>query len=359
MTTKIQFFFFFFLVLFNMSTATAQGTAVLDAPKFSLLDGGVDSPATIFKKLNQSDVLKITIETDLDNLIQNKKRDDYQKATLTFMSEDSLEQHDIKLRPRGKFRRRTCDFPPLKIKFNKSELAEKGIATVHKSLKLVTHCMEDKGGEQALLKEFVAYKMYNKITDASFKVQLVEITFVNSAKDTSDQVKYGFIIEDTNEMAERIDGVEVENCYNITLDSISERYSNMIPMFQYMIGNLDWRPKMLQNIKVVDKKNGERIMVPYDFDFSGLVNASYAIRNVDYNQTDILQRIYVNKVDDMAELASTIKFFQLHKEEILQCIKDCEQLTKRNRKEMTRYINDFYRTLDNETLAKEAFLKQM
>ncbi len=359
MTKKIHFFLFFFLTFFQNTITSGQGTALSkqDFQDFSLLNSGLENSKTIFSLLNQSDLLKVTIETDLDYLIENKNKDEYQGAKLTFKSNNGLEQHDVKIKPRGRFRRKNCDFPPLKIKFNKSELKERGISTSHKSLKLVTHCMDEGTAEQTLLKEYIAYKLYNNLTKSSFNVQLVQITYVNSAKDTLDNVKYGFIIENTDEMAERIGGVEVEDCYNITLDSISKRYRHLIPMFQYMISNMDWRPEMLQNVKVVEVDNGERIIVPYDFDFSGLVNAPYAIPNIDYQQANIQDRIYMNKVDDIAELKSTIRFFQIHKAEMIQIIKECELLSKKNRRKMVNYIQDFYRTLDSKVLSTEAFVK--
>ncbi len=358
MTKKIQIFAFFFLSILTITSASAQGlTSVKDYSGFPLLDGGVESAKTIFKTMNDTDLLKVTLTTDLDHLIENKKKDDYQEATLTIDSGDGLELHNVKVKPRGKFRRSTCDFPPLKIKFKKEGLKEKGISTSHKSLKLVTHCMDNPDAEQTILKEYIAYKMYNQLTDASFKVQLVEVTYVNSAKDTLDNVKYGFIIENTNEMAERNEGTEVENLYNLTLDSINTKYSHLIPMFQYMISNMDWRPKMLQNVKFIDKENGDRIMVPYDFDFSGLVNAPYAIPNQDFKQSDVQERIYMNRVEDIKELMPTIKYFTAKKEDIMNTIKQCDKLSKKNRKEMVRYVNDFYETLNDPSTRYGAFVK--
>ncbi|MFT5166372.1 MAG: hypothetical protein ACI8P3_001603 [Saprospiraceae bacterium] len=358
MKKQFQIFIFSFLTIIQISTSVAQGTSVInDYPDFSATEGGVDSPATIFNTLRQANLLKITIDTDLDNLIDNRKKDDYQDAELTIFSKDGPEQHKVRLKPRGKFRRRTCDFPPLKVKFNKSELAERGISTSHKSLKLVTHCMDDEVSQQSVLKEYAAYKMYNEITEASFNIQLVEITYKNSAKNTEEDVKYGFFIEDTGEIVDRIGGGVVEERYNISLDSISKRYSHLIPMFQFMIANMDWRPRMLQNIKVIKKENGERIMIPYDFDFSGLVDASYAVPNIDFKQTDIRQRLYMNKVDNLNELAPTIRFFQLHKAEVIKCISDCQYLTKKNRKNLTKYINAFFTIINSDELATAAFVK--
>ncbi len=350
----IRSFALLFLSLFTFIYSSQGAENALSNPA---TDGGVESALTIFKTLSQDDVLRLTIETDLDHLIENKYRNDYQEAKLTVNGIDSSIEHRVKIKPRGKFRRKTCDFPPLKIKFGKSELEDKGLSTAHKSLKLVTHCMEDEDAEQRIIKEYLAYKIYNQLTEASYKVQLVEITYINSVKDSIADVKYGFLIENTDEMAERINGEEIENCYNITLDSINKRYSHIIPMFQYMISNMDWRPQMLQNVKVVDKENGDRIMIPYDFDFSGLVDAPYARPSADFQQSDVRERIYMHKVADLNELEPTIRYFKSHKKEIFHIIKSCEHLSKKNRRKMVNYINGFYQTLESPLLCEIAFVK--
>lgn len=358
MTKKIQFFAFFILTILNLNSVTSQGTTALNKfSDFSLIDGGVESVQTIFKTMNQDDLLKITIESDIDNLLENKLKDDYQDAKLSIASSDGVELHDVSIKPRGKFRRRTCEFPPIKIKFKKSGLKEKGISTSHKSLKLVTHCMETEEAQQTILKEYLAYKMYNVLTDASFKVQLVEITYVNAGKGLEDQVKYGFIIENTDEMAERIGGLELEDRYNLSLDSIQGQYRHIIPMFQYMISNMDWRPHSMQNLKLVEKENGDKLLVPYDFDFSGLVDAPYSRPDVDYHQTSVKQRIYRNRVDDLKTLMPTIKYFQIHKNEIYKTVKDCDRLSKKNRRKMISFLNDFYYTLSDKSFAEDAFVK--
>ena len=48
-------------------------------------------------------------------------------------------------------------------------------------------------------------------------------------------------------------------------------------MFEYMIGNTDWEIAMLRNVRLVKApESGKTLLVPYDFDFSGLVSAPYS-----------------------------------------------------------------------------------
>lgn len=358
-----QFIFSIVLLFFTLQTnySFAQGaTSAVSVKPVSLVDtdGGIVSGNTIFQNLGKKDLLRISIRTDINYLIENKIKDEYQKAQFTIEDEAGGETFPIKIKPRGRFRRMNCAFPPLKVKFGKEDLSERGISTKHKSLKLVTHCLEDESASQNVIKEYLAYKMYNVLTDVSFNVQLVEVTYIDSNDETQSITNYGFLIEDTDELAERNGGKEIENAYNITLDDVKKSYAHLVPMFQYMIANMDWRPQMLQNVKVIETADEERIIVPYDFDFSGLVEAPYAIPSVDYQQTDIRQRIYMNKVDDLEELDKTIHYFKANKKKILSVIEDCERLTKDNKKSMVKYIKEFYRTIENPLKSYEAFVNQ-
>lgn len=358
MTKQFIFSLVLLLLTFQSNSLLAQSsTSAIELEPVSIYNGGVPAVNTIFKNLEQQELLQIVIEMDINHLIENKIKDEYQEASLTINNELNAETYPIKVKPRGRFRRMNCDFPPLKVKFQKGDLKERGIATKHKSLKLVTHCLEDESAGQNVIKEYLAYKMYNTLTEVSFNVQLVEVTYVDINDESMSITNYGFLIEDTDEMAERIGGTEVENAYNTTLADIQKSYSHMVPMFQYMIANMDWKPEMLQNVKIIEKNTGERIIVPYDFDFSGLVEAPYAIPSVDYQQQNIRQRIYMNKVDNLDELEATIKYFKIHKKEVINTIVNCEFLTKENKRSMVKYIKEFYRTLESSSQCLEAFVK--
>jgi hypothetical protein len=355
-----QFIFSIVLLLLTLQNnpSFAQSTAsAVPVKAVSLNDSGKVSANTIFKKLRQEEVLQITIQTDFNYLIENKIKDDYQDASLTIINAaNGNETFDIEVKPRGKFRRMNCAFPPLKVKFDKNDLSERGIATKHKSLKLVTHCLEDEAASQNVIEEYLAYKMYNALTDISFNVQLVQVTYVDTNDETQTIKNFGFLIEDIDELAERVGCKELDNAYNITMEDIKKSYKHLVPMFQYMIANMDWRPQMLQNVKVIENTDGDRFIIPYDFDFSGVVDAPYARPSVDHQQTEIRQRIYLSKVNDLEELDSTIHYFKVHKDDILNVIKSCEMLTKENKKSMVKYIKEFYDTLESPIKSLEAFV---
>jgi len=84
----------------------------------------------------------IIIETDLDSLINYRNRNTYQPAVFSHGDGyGNLFIHNIRLKPRGKFRRKICDFPMIKIDFSKKDLKKRRYKKFD-DYKLVTHCMD-------------------------------------------------------------------------------------------------------------------------------------------------------------------------------------------------------------------------
>ena len=283
--------------LFVVSILSAQGSfaSTTVKPDSSILP---ENSKSIFDELKGEEELKITLESNFTKLVETKNDDKYQPAILSYINEEGFQiQTALKIKARGKFRRRVCDFPPIKLKFYKDDLSDAGFSTSYKSIKLVTHCMDSEEDKQNVIKEYLAYKLLNQLTSESFEVKLVEITYVDYSTDEEPIVRYGFLIENTKEMSDRLVGDEIEK-YNMELKALNSNDRMIFSMFQFMIGNTDWKTNIMHNIKIVESDDDKEIMmVPYDFDFAGLVNASYAKPNPDYSQVSVRQRIYMDKVN--------------------------------------------------------------
>lgn len=306
-----------------------------------------DAPSTLFEYMDQPEILKVTLEMDIETLLDNKKTNDFLPATFSFQnSQGQLSNWDIEVRVRGRFRRMSCEFPPLKLKFPKAEMKAEGFGK-HNDVKLVTHCADSKEGEENLFREYLAYKMYAQLTDVSFRVQLIDITYIdsNTGAETS---TYGILIEDADEMAERLNAKECEDCFGMTGAQIDRSNVQIHDLFQYMIGNTDWSVKMVRNMKILKPANGEgqKMIAPYDFDFSGLVNAAYAKPNVDLQQEDIRDRIYIGSNWTAEEWQETIALFQSKRQSFMSLVDNFEQISNKAKKDIKKYLNGFYEELD-------------
>ena len=135
-----------------------------------------------------------------------------------------------------------------------------------------------------MLKEYAAYRLYNQLTDNSLRVRLARIRYVDAGKLVDDRM--GFFIEDIDDAASRL-GKKRIAAASISASALNRDEAARFTLFQFMIGNLDWDmtrgPKpdeCCHNSRLLgpSREARERITpVPYDFDYSGLVNAPYAV----------------------------------------------------------------------------------
>ncbi|MCJ7592585.1 MAG: hypothetical protein MUO51_14665, partial [Woeseiaceae bacterium] len=117
-------------------------------------------------------VLEISIVGPLSSLIDEKKN----REELPFVLRANDNEFPIKVRVRGKSRMRVCDFPPLRINFSDDTTKQTVFADQDK-LKLVTHCRNGASDQADVLKEYAAYRIFNLISDVSYKVRLARITY--------------------------------------------------------------------------------------------------------------------------------------------------------------------------------------
>jgi len=302
------------------------------------------STKTVFDWMSTAgDVLEVTLESDWSNLIENRKVEMSSPASLTFEDATGTSHKlEIDVALRGKFRRRVCAFPPIKLKFSKKDLRKRGLGD-HNDIKLVTHCLGDKkAGNENVLKEYLTYKMYNELTPNSLRVKLIKITYVDTAKKLPKTKRYAFIIEDTDEMAERLGGTECD-CMYPDVAKVNEQMIAKMSMFQYLVGNEDWNLPMGRNLKYVIRTGGQHaIPVAYDFDFSGLVNTSYALPNVDYKLGSIQDRIYLGHPASDEIMEKAIKDIQVKRTDFINVIESFELLSGKTKKEMIAYMDSCY-----------------
>ncbi|MDF1697405.1 MAG: hypothetical protein P1U56_16295 [Saprospiraceae bacterium] len=313
-------------------------------------------PFSIFDEMNYQEVLKITIDVDLGNLLKDIRSPENYKAKLKFNDADGkLQVWDMKLALRGKFRRVKCSkMPPLKLKFKKKDLESKDLSTVN-DLKLVTQCVEDKREAKALLlKEYLAYKIYNQLTDISYRVQLVEVTFHDTETGKREK-QWAFLIEDTAQLRERLLAKKCNDCLYQNMEAFEQETFKLMSVFLYMIGNSDWSAMVGQNTKLIKTKD-HILVIPYDFDFSGMVDAPYASVNPNFHLTSRKDRVYLGFEEHLEDITSTFQYFLSKKEEILNLVKKFKLLNKRERRAITKYLETFFEE-DQNFKTKETYLE--
>ena len=301
---------------------------------------------TIFDELYKGEgPIRITITTDLETLINERRGEDAQPAMLSFSTPDKREhQLEMEVSSRGKFRRRRCDFPPLRLAFSRKHLEEQGFDRSFRKLKLVTHCLEDRRiSQDNIVKEHLIYEMYRELTGYSFRARLARIDYRDTEKKLSRIRRYGIFLEEIEELGQRFGLEECNNCYGVDPDQLDAATENLMCVFQYMIGNTDWDINMVRNIKLLMPADSSRfIPVPYDFDFAGFVSPPYAVPNADYGLTSLKQRVFLGRQLAWQDLAHTLEQFVAKKPQIMSMVRHAKLLSSPARQECLAYLHSFY-----------------
>lgn len=341
---------------------TVVGTAL-----FLLFSAASAQEARSPDPLYQStEMLDVRIVAPLKTLLHERPNDSELPATLQYTDADGQSvEFDIKIRTRGRFRRQkdVCSFPPMRLNFKKSET--KG-TLFHKQnkVKLVTHCENNTKYEQVILREYTAYRILNALTDTSFRVRLLRITYVDSEGKKRDDVSHGFIIEHRDRLAKRLEKNHLE-IPRTKPSSLDPGYTNLVSMFHYLIGNTDFSPVKAApgenccHNHVLFGNEGESIWsVPYDFDQAGLVDAPHAGPNERFKLRSVKQRLYRGRCVNNGQLDDTIAHFNAKQGDIMAVLAEVEDADKRSVKTMSKFVERFYDTLDSERRVKGEFLKK-
>lgn len=306
---------------------------------------------SIFDQLGFNEIVHVNLAVDWDALTANIRNEAKHQALFSYEDEaGENQQWNIQVKLRGKFRRMNCSkTPPMKFYFDKSDLKAAGLAK-YNDMKLVNYCLEDAiEAKKLLVKEFMTYKLYNELAKESYRVQMLKITF----RDTKSRRKirqWAFLIEDTAQVRARVGAKKFKskktgNFYQFNHKSISK-----VALFQYMVGNSDWKLMAQKNVKFILKK-GEIIAIPYDFDFTGLVNPSYGVPNPDFELKSMTERVYLDTIVPLSQV--DIDFYIKRKAHLMNIIQDSHFVKRQVEKEMIKYLESFFQDLTIERIATD------
>ncbi len=325
--------FSLFLGVAGITRAQTEAPVATD-PKVSIFD-------RIFAA--ETNVLDMEFATDLRQLIKGKYEEEYQPATLRWTgAQGQAQEWQVEIRARGNARKQICYFPPFKVKFDKDDLRAAEIDPEFNDLKVVWLCKSGTLYENYLLKEYLVYRMYNLISPNSLRVKLIRMRVVDeSEKDQDEDVRWAFMIEPAEELADRMGGRLMESNPK-TLDHVDETAYLRFAIFQYMIGNTDWAWGNGHNMEYIALPPPEEMQpIAYDFDYSGVVNTTYAVPHSSLPIDNVRQRYYRGKPCTADQLEAIRLEFMEKMPEILALCDSFSELDAKQRKGMRSYLVQF------------------
>ena len=308
-----------------------------------------------YKELFSSDeVLDLTLTFDEKEVYNDLEERDYHGATLAWTDESGTKTElKVRLKTRGKTRamKATCRIPPMYLSFKGAETKDTPFHK-QKKVKLVTHCKNSKSFKEYVKKEYLAYRLYNLVSEYGLQVRLCRITYVDMKKPEDQSTHYGFLLEDIDDLAKRNDMKEYDGLIR-NQEALDKDNLDKLTLFQYMIGNLDWSVPERHNVKIMLAEDGSLpVAVPYDFDYSGLVDAPYAVPPEGIDIPGVKTRVFWGLCRDEG-YTSTIQFYKSIQPKILEEVKNADYMDEKSRTEVQSYLAEFYADINNPNTVKK------
>lgn len=257
----------------------------------------------------------------------------------------------VTVRAGGRSRRRVCEFLPLRLEFDEagsgSAAGRDRVLSGHELLYLTTQCKDTRRSSADLVEEYLAYRILNTITERSYRVRLLQITYVDTRQDDALTTHYAFVTESQHALAQRLGG-EVLETIALPKQRLNEEHAAMIYIFQYLIGNTDWSLVAANGDKTCCH-NGQLIgmgaaifYVPFDFDMAGLVNPPYARPDRSLRIKNVTDRLYRGYCGPADALAGALKHIVDRREAIISLYRDSEALSPRVRDRGIDFLDRFF-----------------
>ncbi len=319
-------------------------------------------PEKEFPLFQSDEILNIILYcTDLKLVLRDNGKEPEEHEALLSVIDKNGEPSDfqVKIQTRGDFRKKSgnCGFPPLRVNFDKDQV-ENTLFENQNKLKLVTHCRNFPSDfDQHVIKEYLVYKMYNRMTDNSFRVRLARINYVDAKGWKQPLERYAFFIEDTRDVAERTSHTHVK-ANSIPQEYTDEYHETLMSMFQFMVGNTDWSIKQRHNIKLLyETPEDNPIPVPYDFDWTGFVNPPYAKPSDILNIKSVEERLYRGYERSNGLFLKVINELRSNQEAFYTLITE-SPLDEKNKKNCRQYLDSFFTSISDPGFIQREIILQ-
>ncbi|MDO8501301.1 MAG: hypothetical protein Q7S20_05625 [Gemmatimonadaceae bacterium] len=256
------------------------------------------------------------------------------------------------LRTRGIWRLKNCEFPPLRVNFK----ADSAKGTMFQGLdkpKLVNYCRNTDDYEQFIIQELQLYRIYNLLTPFGYRARLLQVTYTDSASGKVIARRAAILLEEPEMLAARMGGPRVED-KGAKASDLEPYHDALIGIFQYFIGNTDFSIAGLHNVELVSQPAGDIIPIPYDFDFSGVINAPYATVDPKLSVQRVRDRLFRGYCVEPEAWAKAIAKFNEQKDAVYGLYRDSigKLIKQKTVEETLKYYDDFFRIVNDSRRAK-------
>jgi hypothetical protein len=307
---------------------------------------------------SSTDALVVTLTTNIKRIRGDKsEKAPWRSATLSYT--DAAGKSVViptRIRTRGIWRLKNCEFPPIRLDFQKEHTQGTLFQGIDKP-KLVNYCRDDDTFEQYIAQEAMLYRIYSLLTPASHRARLVKMNYVDSATGKTQASRAAIIMEEGDIVAARLGG-PILKLKGAVSDNLDPHHDALLGVFQYMIGNTDFSISALHNVELIGLPDGMAVPVPYDFDFAGAVEARYATVDPKLSVSRVRERLFRGYCVSSEEYAKVFDLFKAKKDLIYGLYSDPtgKLLNPKLVEETLKYFDEFYKTINDPRKVKNEII---
>lgn len=287
------------------------------------------APAARDPLFSSIDTLSLELEGPLRAIAADRAaRPEERPVIMRWVEADGTARElEIDVRARGRSRRdpARCAFPPLRLDLPRSRVASTLFEGQDK-IKLVSHCQalgsRAKGPPSWVRLEYFAYRILARLTDASFGVRLLDVTWID---EHGERFRHpAFLIEAEPRLAARL-GVERAGVRDVDADALDPEAAQLAELFQYSIGGTDFsftraaagEETCCHNALLFGPGGGAPYLpVPYDFDVTGLVDPAGAIPAPGLGIRRVSERVWLGSCRPPGALEAAMERFRAARADI-------------------------------------------
>jgi len=248
------------------------------------------------------------------------------------------------VKTRGIYRLRHCDLPPIRLRFANDSVRGTPWHDLHRP-KLASYCMDRDEFEQNVIHEYTLYRVFQLFTPLSYRARLVRVTYEDASGSVQSVTRTSFILEDPDGFASRMHATPLRRP-GVRQSHIELQNTALLGVFEYFIANTDWSVPGLHNVALMRVDSAVRA-VPYDFDWSGSVDARYARPDPSLPIHTVRDRIYRGLCLEAEDLAPTLARFEALKDSVAAVYRAVPGLDPRIVERTLRWYDGFYRDIAN------------
>jgi hypothetical protein len=325
------------LLLMLLAPLTARGQA-----------GSTDLPL-----FADDTALSLRIEAPFRTLFRNRRDREELDGVLTYTDSAGRDVTlDLEIRTRGNSRMDVCTFPPLRLNLRRRQV-EGTVFAGQNQLKLVTLCKNQSSYRDYLALEYMLYSLFALLSDQSYRVRWVEIDYVDTDRRRArPDTRSGFLIEEDTELAART-GMETWRAESIDLATLDPVQTTRVALFHFLVGNTDWAgtegptgERCCHNGDLFRDAAGQAVVVPYDFDQSGVIDADYASPAESLPIRNVTQRLYRGYCLHNEFIDDVVRELMNRRSDVDALVESAD-VQERTRARVLRYIEAFYEILED------------